>query len=142
MTEEKLNGLSAKMAKLKEAIDELKEIRNLPKNTFFTDKKIQHAVFYDFVMAIEAIVDVGNHILAQHFQKPQSTYKDVVQGLGEVGIIPKTLADRSEKMPDFRNVLIHIYENIDIDKVYKNLQKGPEEFEKFAKCFVKFLEKF
>ncbi|EKD57051.1 MAG: hypothetical protein ACD_58C00014G0003 [uncultured bacterium] len=130
-----------KLKKLEHATDELEKFKNMDKEKFFKDEIIQHACFYDFVIAIEAICDIGNHILAKYYLKGEPKYKDIIIRLGELSIIPEKFIEEAVDMVDFRNFLIHAYTKIDVNKVYANLQKGPEQFSEFAKSFIKFLEK-
>lgn len=95
---------------------------------------------FGMVIGIEAICDIGNHILARYFNRSAETYKDVVLGLGDCEVIPKSFAKKSAHMTDFRNIIIHIYLKIDPAKVYQNLQKAPDEFTKFCQYFLKFLK--
>lgn len=131
-----------RLRKLEEAISELKKLSRDSKKKFLEDKTIQYAAMYAMILGIEAICDIGNHILAKFFNQPADTYKDIILSLGECGVIPKNFAQRSSKMTDFRNILIHLYLKVEPEEVYKNFKKAPEEFNQFAKFFLKFLKSF
>lgn len=133
--------IKERIRKIEEAVAELKEIRRLPEKEFAKDKKTQYAAMYAMIIGIEAVCDIGNHILAKYFNKAADTYKDIILFLGESGVIPKEFSQKSAKMTDFRNILIHLYLKIDTKEVYQNLQKAPEEFTKFCQYFLKFLKK-
>lgn len=134
--------IEERLLKLNKAIKVLKGIRQKYSQTvFLSNDEIQFSAFYGLVMGIEAICDIGAHILSRYYGESYGSYKDIIQGLGKFEIISNKLAKDSEKMPDFRNVLVHVDTEIDPEEVYHNLQKAPEEFSKFAKYFVRFLEK-
>lgn len=133
--------IEERVDKIREASKELLEYRKKSKEEFLQDTKLQYATMYGLVMGIEAICDIGSHILAKYFLVKCEHYEDIIKNLGEYKVIPKELSSRSKEMADFRNFLIHIYHEVDPKKVYANLQKAPEEFTKFAKHFIKFLEK-
>lgn len=130
--------IKERVAKIEEVTEELRQILALPKEKFFQEKRLQYAAMYAMVIGIEAICDIGNHLLAKFFNRSVESYKGVILGLGEVGVIPEEFAQESAKMTDFRNILIHLYLKIDPGEVYKNLQRAPEEFRKFAQYFLKF----
>lgn len=132
--------IKERIRKIEEAIEELKKISKFPKGQFLKDKSLQYASMYALVIGIEAICDIGNHILAKYFNRAAETYKDIILLLGERKVIPKEFAEKSAKMTDFRNILIHLYLKIDTNEVYKNLKKAPVEFTKFCQYFLKFLE--
>lgn len=133
--------IQQRIRKTEEVVGELKKIRKLSREKFLEDQQVQYASMYAMIVGIEAICDIGNHILAKFFNRPAETYQDIILGLGETGVIPKSLAKKSKSMTDFRNLLIHVYLKIDPEKVYENLQKAPEEFTQFCRYFLKFLER-
>jgi uncharacterized protein YutE (UPF0331/DUF86 family) len=133
--------IKERIKKIEEAVAELKQLRSLPKQRFFKEKRIQYASMYAMIIGIEAICDIGNHILSKYFNRAAETYKDIILLLGECEVIPKVFSKKSSKMVDFRNILIHLYLKIDTEEVYKNLKKAPEEFTRFSNFFLKFFEK-
>lgn len=130
-----------RIRKIDEAVGELKKLRKTSKSEFLKDKKTQYAAMFAMIIGIEAICDIGNHILAHYFNRSAETYKDIISGLGECEVISRSFAKKSEKLTDFRNLLIHLYLKVDPEKVYDNLKKAPEEFNEFCRCFLKFLPK-
>ncbi len=133
--------IKERIKKIEEAVAELKQLRSLPKQRFFKEKRIQYASMYAMIIGIEAICDIGNHILSKYFNRAAETYKDIILLLGECEVIPKIFSKKSSKMVDFRNILIHLYLKIDTEEVYKNLKKAPEEFTRFSNFFLNFFEK-
>ncbi len=130
-----------RIKKIEEAIGELKQLQKLSKQQFLKEKKIQYASMYAMIIGVEAICDIGNHLLSKYFNRTAETYKDIILFLGECKVIPEDFSQKSAKMTDFRNILIHLYLKVDSEEVYKNLRKAPEEFSKFCRFFLKFLEK-
>ena len=133
--------IKERVKKIEEAVTELKQLRKLPKQRFFKEKRIQYASMYAMIIGIEAICDIGNHILSKYFNRAAETYKDIILLLGECNVIPEDFSQKSSQMADFRNILIHLYLKIDTEEVYKNLKKAPEEFTKFSHFFLNFFEK-
>lgn len=132
--------IKERIKKIEEAVVELKKLRQLNQKVFEKEKTSQYAAMYAMIVGIEAICDIGNHLLAKYFNQAAETYKDIIISLGENGVIPKSFSQESAQMTDFRNILIHLYLKIDTREVYNNLQKAPEEFIKFSQYFLKFLE--
>ncbi|HCG98415.1 MAG TPA: hypothetical protein DE036_00970 [Actinobacteria bacterium] len=54
--------------------------------------------------------------------------------------MPKEFAGQIRGIAGFRNILIHEYVEIDIEKVYEYLQKVPEQFDEFRSYIGKFLK--
>lgn len=130
-----------KLEKLEEIINILDKLKKTPKEDFLVDFRINGATMHFLVIGIEIIVDIGNHLVSAVFLKPEKTYKDVILALGKNKIVPEDFAKENSKMTDFRNLIIHAYAEVDLKQVYQNLQKAPDIFRKFAKYYLKFLEK-
>jgi uncharacterized protein YutE (UPF0331/DUF86 family) len=71
------------------------------------------AVKYAFVTAIEACLDVAQHICASEGWGPPSTNADALVVLGRHGVLDADLARRLAQAVGFRNVLVHEYVTVD-----------------------------
>lgn len=70
-------------------------------------------VKYTFVTAIEAGVDVAQHVCASEGWGPPRDNGDAVRLLGVHGVLSAGLADRLRRAVGFRNVLVHDYVEVD-----------------------------
>jgi uncharacterized protein YutE (UPF0331/DUF86 family) len=70
-------------------------------------------VKYTFVTAIEACVDVAQHICAAQGWGPPADNGDAVRLLGKHSVLDAGLADSIRKAVGFRNVLVHEYVGVD-----------------------------
>lgn len=83
--------------------------------------------------AIQHCLDLGNHIyLEKGWGRPQ-TYRDVFLALWEHHLIDVSLRDQLVELAGFRNLLVHMYGKLDLEKVYKRLQSAPSSMKAFAK---------
>lgn len=71
------------------------------------------AVKYAFVTAIEACLDVAQHVCASEGWGPPSTNADALVVLGRHGVLEPDLARRLARAVGFRNVLVHEYVTVD-----------------------------
>ncbi|TFG11116.1 MAG: DUF86 domain-containing protein [Promethearchaeota archaeon] len=84
-------------------------------------------------------IDIGNHILSLNKNGIPETYSEIFIELSKLGIIDKTLEEKLIKMTKFRNLLGHLYMDIDNKKIYEILQENLEDFNEFKKqVFKKF----
>ncbi len=141
MAPEVKSSILAKLKKLEEVVEKLEALRRTPLEKFLADFQTQDASMYNLVVGIEAITDVGNYFLAEHFHKSPETYEDIINQLGETKIISGELLEKSKGTARFQNLLIHLYEAVEPESVYENLQKAPDVFREFAVAFSDFLEK-
>jgi len=135
------NSINQKLKKLDESIKMLEEYRKIREKDFIKDNTITGAAIHYSVLGIEIIIDIGNHILVEVFQEHADSYEEIILKLGNRKIIPENFAKNNADMAKFRNLLIHEYIKIDLKEVYRNLQKSPDIFRKFAEHYLEFLEK-
>jgi uncharacterized protein YutE (UPF0331/DUF86 family) len=78
-------------------------------------------VKYTFITAIEACVDVAQHICAAEGWGPPADNGDAVRLLGEHSVLGDDLASAIRKAVGFRNVLVHEYVAVDDAVVIRRL---------------------
>jgi uncharacterized protein YutE (UPF0331/DUF86 family) len=79
-------------------------------------------VKYTFVTAIEACVDVAQHICATEGWGPPADNGDAVRLLGDHGVCTPELARSIRRAVGFRNVLVHDYIKVNDDIVIDRLK--------------------
>ncbi len=62
--------------------------------------------------ALEALFDIGRHILVKKFGAPVTEYKEISKSLFDKKILPKKDADILRKMAGYRNRMVHFYHEI------------------------------
>lgn len=78
-------------------------------------------VKYAFVTAIEACVDVAQHLCSSEQWGPPKDNGDAMMILGRHGVLDAGLATRMRQAVGFRNVLVHEYVNVDDAVVIQRL---------------------
>lgn len=126
---------------LGEYLDDLRSYRKLPAETVERDRQVQSAVRYALQTAIQCVLDAGVHILVDSGLARPRDNKQVLQALGEHGILPKDFAKRIEGMAGFRNILVHRYFKVDSKLVYKRLRDDLPDFEMFVRHVTEYLER-
>jgi uncharacterized protein YutE (UPF0331/DUF86 family) len=87
---------------------------------------------YTFVTAIEACVDVAQHICATEGWGPPADNGDAVRLLGTHGVLTPELAISMRKAVGFRNVLVHDYIEVD-DEIVVGRLKGLSDLDEFVR---------
>lgn len=77
---------------------------------------------YTFVTAIEACVDVAQHICASEGWGPPETNGEAMSLLARHGVLTPELADALRRAVGFRNVLVHDYVDVDDAVVLRQLE--------------------
>lgn len=87
---------------------------------------------YTFVTAIEACVDVAQHICATEGWGPPADNGDAVRLLGVHGVLTAELAISMRKAVGFRNVLVHDYIEVD-DEIVVGRLKSLSDLDEFVR---------
>lgn len=92
-------------------LEELSKLAEVPREVFLRDK-VKTAAAKSFLRrSLEAIFDVGRHVLAKSGGVDMATeYKSIARGLGDKGIVSKEMSDTLIKMAGYRNRLVHLYQ--------------------------------
>jgi uncharacterized protein YutE (UPF0331/DUF86 family) len=97
-------------------------------------------VEHGFQIAIQTLLDVGNHILAAQGANGVEEYADVQESLAERGVLPRDFAESIRGMAGFRNLLVHGYARVDLARVHEFLRTRLGDFEAFAGHVLRYLE--
>lgn len=68
--------------------------------------------------ALEALFDIGRHILAKKFAHPAAEYKEIADGLLEKKVLAKHDAEILRQMAGYRNRMVHFYHEIGPEELY------------------------
>ena len=68
--------------------------------------------------ALEALFDIGRHILARKFAYPAAEYKEIASGLFEKRILSRKDADLLRQMAGYRNRMVHFYHEISAEELF------------------------
>jgi uncharacterized protein YutE (UPF0331/DUF86 family) len=89
--------------------------------------------------ALEAVFDIGNHIVSRIPGERSSSYKEIALVLGKYNIVDKDFAEnRLVKMAGYRNRLVHFYAEITEEEVYRIILSELIDLERFL-SFIKLL---
>ncbi|MBC6479295.1 MAG: DUF86 domain-containing protein [Hormoscilla sp. GM7CHS1pb] len=88
-------------------------------------------------IALEATLDLGRHIIVK--TAPQE-YRDVGNILREKEILSPELGQELEAMAGMRNVLVHLYWDIDYPLLYSIIVERLNSFEQFLEHIFLYLD--
>jgi len=130
-----------RLLRLEEVISRLEELRRLDARTLREGFREVWAVERGLQLGAEIVLDVGNHILSAHFGVSAQDYEDIIAKLGAHSVIGVSLREELKGLGGFRNILVHGYLRVDLDRVAHFLQVSPSRFSEFARAVRAWLEK-
>ena len=136
--EEKINR---KLRRMKKNVDFLRSIEGITIKMLSDNWELLSAVERNLQVAIEFALDIGEMIIIEENQERPETYKGVIEKLGNMGVLDSKFASDFSHSAGFRNILVHLYEEIDITRVFTFLTSKLSDFDVFSKYIAEYLEK-
>lgn len=112
-----LNIVSQRVSWIKEMIEALRELPIQNRQKFLGNKHTIAAAESYLRRSLEALFDIGRHILARRFGSPVTEYKEIAQGLLERNILQKKEAETLREMAGYRNRMVHFYHEISSEEL-------------------------
>jgi uncharacterized protein YutE (UPF0331/DUF86 family) len=66
-------------------------------------------------------------------------YRDVFSVLQENGVVTEDFARTLRQMAGVRNLLVHLYWEVDDAQIYDDMQNNLGDFDRYARCILEFL---
>lgn len=132
--------LLKRIEKAKEYLDFLHNIKdNYSVNEFKQNPMVYGSSERFLHLCIEAILDIGTHIISDKNLGKVEFYSDVPKLLSQHGCLSKKLTDIFIRIIGFRNILVHEYLEINLDIVYKVIENNLKDLEIILKEMAKVL---
>jgi uncharacterized protein YutE (UPF0331/DUF86 family) len=125
---------------LSEYMNDLAELQAVDLTTYVENKLVRRTVERTLHLAMEACLDIGQHLIAQEGFRMPTDNKDVFVVLSEEGVVPSSLLPNLISMAKFRNLIVHDYAQIDNHVVFSILKRRLGDFDAFARAVVHYLE--
>lgn len=132
-------AIRERLLKLEEVISRLEELGTGDPRTLHENFQRAWAAERGLQLASEIVFDIGNHILSAHFGASAQDYEDIIAQLGARGVIDDSLRIRFKGLGGLRNILVHGYLRVDIDRVAEVLARAPSDFSEFARAVREWL---
>ena len=125
---------------MQDMVAELHRHRGRPAEELRADRTAWLAVERALQRAIQNLLDISMHLLTEADAGDWDDYRGVILHLGENGIVPVDFADRISGMAGTRNLLVHGYTEVAVDRILSTLREHLEDFATFAAHVIDYLE--
>jgi uncharacterized protein YutE (UPF0331/DUF86 family) len=103
------------------------------------DMSLTWAIEHGLQLSIQCVIDVCHYLVAVLALGTPATSQEAIELLRDAGIFPATFAHTLGQMVRFRNILVHVYAQVDVGRVYENLHNHLDDFGQFAQHVLHFL---
>lgn len=120
-----------KLSEIETYLDQLAAYRDVDLVTYRSDWKTQRIIERTLHLAIEACMDVADHLVADRRLRVPATGAETFEVLGEAKILPLVLSEALARIVGFRNILVHDYAKLDPVIVLRILGTDLQDLDRF-----------
>ena len=126
-----MSFLAERLAELRRHLDHLRELRaRAPRREDLErDLSLHNDILFSLLTVCQLVIDVAGELSARRGDRFED-YTQAVRNLARDVRFPPELVRRLEPLPGFRNVVIHAYVALDLDRVLEALD-GLQPVEEF-----------
>jgi len=124
---------------MEDCLNEIRQFSIMPLKEFLSDKKNPPFVESYLRRSLEAVFDIGRHVLAKMYGFKDIEYKAIAKALGDKGVITKDLSDILIVMAGYRNRMVHFYREVTPEELHHIVFNNLNDFDRFSKEIVSFI---
>lgn len=109
---------------------------------FISDKRNIWAAESCLRRGLEALLDIGRHILAKGFATGVSEYKEIAEKLGENGVLEKEDTILLKTLAGYRNRLVHFYHEITEQELYQICKNELDDLLHIKDAYLRWLKEY
>jgi uncharacterized protein YutE (UPF0331/DUF86 family) len=129
--------LRSLLARYREYRGYLEELGKRSNDALRSDFAVMGGVRHYLLLAIETLLDLGSHVISSEGFEPPKNYADIYRVLRDESIITAELADDLMAMARFRNVLVHLYADVDEERVLFILRSSVTDMDEFVDSILR-----
>ncbi len=129
-----------KISHIRHNLSRLKNKKSVPSETFKIDLDTQDIVLHNLQLAIQGCIDIGSHIISDEGWGIAGSLNEVFYILQEKGVIKADLTEKMVSMVGFRNVMVHEYEDVNLNIVYDILRAHLKDIDEYLLAVVDYFK--
>lgn len=98
-------------------------------DSFLQDPRMSAAGESYLRRALEALLDLGRHLLAKGFGIATTEYKEIARQVGEVGVLSSEQTEKFIQMAGYRNRMVHFYQEVTPEELHEILTRHVSDVE-------------
>lgn len=119
---DKFSGIEARLEKLKSCLGKLEPFKEKSLSEIQRDVYFKDIIERNFEVAAQCILDISNRVISIVEGEKPIDYFTAILIIGDLGVIPEDFAKKLAPIAGFRNVLVHLYLDVDWNQMYRHLQ--------------------
>ena len=111
----------ARIARLEELIERLETVRGKGVDAYLGDVELRAMTERWLEVALQVCIDLGTQVVMEQSAPAPSSYAEIFETLGRNGLLSEELASRLGDAARQRNLLVHLYMEVDDRAVFASL---------------------
>lgn len=133
--------VASRLSLILELVHQLDALAACSEAEFLADPRNAGAAESFLRKGLEAVFDVGRHLLAQPGHSDLAReYKTIAQGLGALGVVPREFVSTLLPMAGYRNRLVHLYHEVAAAELYQLMVARRGDLRRFVDYVAEHLE--
>ncbi len=118
-----MTHLVERLAQLRRHLDHLQELRpRVTGASLARDLSLHNDVLFSLLSVCQLVIDISGELCARR-GLPFEDYAGAIRGLTQDPSFPPTLVEELVRLPGFRDIVIHEYVSLDLDRVVEALDR-------------------
>lgn len=127
-----------RIEKMKGSLEKLKRYSKMKIGEILLKPEICDSIERSLQICVESLVDISRKVISSLNWRIPTHYKDTFQVLFENEVIDENFLAKLQDLAGIRNIIIHCYAEVKIEKIYENLDKYCKTIEEALKLLLEF----
>nr|NJM02509.1 DUF86 domain-containing protein [Desulfobacula sp.] len=123
----------AKSSAVRKHIKRIKELPLKDFQTFENNPDYQDILLFNIQLAVQNCIDIAAHIISDEDLGIPGSTNEMFYTLEENGYLTRDITEKMVRAVGFRNLIVHEYVNLKLDRVYEISKKDINDLEVFLR---------
>lgn len=127
----------ARIGQIERCLERIESKRPVSLQIFVNDQDCRDIVLFNLIQAVQGCIDLAAHIVSDEGFGMVGSTNEFFYLLQDQGIISAELTEKMVRAVGFRNLCVHEYGRVDLERVYEVAVEGLSDIRGFVATIVR-----
>lgn len=127
-----LDVFDRRLARLEDLVRSLRKLASVERSRYMRDRGLQAQAERWLQLAGECVIDLAHHLISDRGWRMPASYREAFTVLREEGVLSAEQEDQMAGWASLRNVLVHLYLEVDQEILYEIIQGELDQLVDYA----------